>query len=423
MTDAQLDPDQWQVDLLSQFHHRTLLLCTRQGGKSTAAAALAIQAALLEAPALVLLLSPTQRQSGELFRDKVLPMYRDLGEPVKVVQKSQLELTLANGSRIVALPGGEATIRGYSGVALLVIDEASRIPDDLYKTVRPMLAVSGGRLIALSTPFGQRGWFYEAWKSQEAWQRIEKPAQACPRIDPAFLAEEKASMGPAWYRQEYECSFESMEGAEWPAEWFEDCWFDRYPHSAEIILRVLSLDPSKGKDTRVPADGKDGDYSAFIDLAMAKDGTIYCDADLDNKRDSGRIIAQGIDLCRRTQYDAFAVEINTYQELLAAEFLRQARECSPPLILPMYGLVNTVNKQVRIRRLGPMLAGQDGRIKFRAGSKGTKLLVSQLREFPVGAHDDGPDALEQGMRMLIMLMGGAEALDGKGSAPVPMGGR
>jgi hypothetical protein len=51
---AGLPPDPWQADLLRTSRTRTLLLCSRQAGKSTVAAALALQAALLEPPALVL---------------------------------------------------------------------------------------------------------------------------------------------------------------------------------------------------------------------------------------------------------------------------------------------------------------------------------------------------------------------------------
>jgi hypothetical protein len=185
-----------------------LLLCSRQAGKSLTAAALALQAALLEPPALVLLLSPTLRQSGELFRAKLLPLYDALGRPVRAAQETALTLSLANGSRVVSLPGNEAGIRCYSGVALLVMDEASRVPDALYRAVRPMLAVSRGRLAALSTPFGKRGWFYEEWEGDGAWKRVRIRAEQCPRIAPEFLAEERLSLGERWYRQEYETSFE-----------------------------------------------------------------------------------------------------------------------------------------------------------------------------------------------------------------------
>jgi hypothetical protein len=207
-TAAGMRPDRWQAKLLRSTSSRQLLLCSRQAGKSLSAAGLALREALLNPPALVLLLSPTQRQSGELFRDKVKRLYSDLGRPVPTSQESQLTMELANGSRIISLPGDEETIRGYSGVNLLVIDEAARVPDDLYRSVRPMLAVSKGRLVALSTPFGQRGWFYQEWSEGAGWERTQINALACPRISREFLEEERRSLGDRWWMQEYMTSFE-----------------------------------------------------------------------------------------------------------------------------------------------------------------------------------------------------------------------
>ena len=203
---AGIEPDDWQANVLRSPAPRQLLNCCRQSGKSTVTAALAIHTALYEPASLTLLLSPAERQSGELFK-KCTALYRALGRPVPAESETALTLTLENGSRIVALPGKEGTARGYSGVRLLAIDEASRVPDELYYAVRPMLAVSGGRLVALSTPFGTRGWWYEAWRSDEAWARIEVPATDCPRISPAFLEAERQSMGAWWFDQEYGCRF------------------------------------------------------------------------------------------------------------------------------------------------------------------------------------------------------------------------
>jgi hypothetical protein len=191
-----------------------LLLMCRQAGKSTLAGALALRTALLEPGSLVLLLAPTERQSGELFKDKVLRLYNALGRPIQALQETALTLTLANGSRVVSLPGKEGTIRGYSRVRLLVIDEASRVADELYRgALRPMLAVSQGQLIAMSTPWGKRGWFYEEWIGQTRWERVRISADRCPRISKEFLEEERASLGERYFRQEYECSFEDVVGA------------------------------------------------------------------------------------------------------------------------------------------------------------------------------------------------------------------
>jgi Terminase large subunit, T4likevirus-type, N-terminal len=213
MERAGLTPDPWQTRLLRSSAPRTLLLASRQSGKSSASAGLALLTALLRPPALVLLLSPTLRQSGELFRAKVLPLWRALGCPLMRSRPTQLELELANGSRIVSLPESESGIRGFSGVSLLVIDEASRVSDGLYAAVRPMLATSKGRLIALSTPFGQRGWFFEAWGDNSRWDRIKITADQCQRISPEFLAEEKKAIGDRWWVQEYFCEFTESIGA------------------------------------------------------------------------------------------------------------------------------------------------------------------------------------------------------------------
>ncbi len=203
---AGLEPDPWQARFLRGGDPRVLLNCCRQSGKSTMTAVLAVHSAFFEAGALVLLLSPSLRQSQELLR-KVLYVYRAAGQTLRADSESTLRLELNNGSRILSLPGKEQTIRGFSDVSLLAVDEAARVPDDLYFAVRPMLAVSGGRLVALSTPFGARGWWYEAWSSDEPWDRYEVPAIECPRIAPEFLDEERRNLGAWWFEQEYECKF------------------------------------------------------------------------------------------------------------------------------------------------------------------------------------------------------------------------
>ncbi len=212
-----LEPDDWQARLLRSSADRILLNCCRQSGKSTMAAILALHMALYQPGSLVLLLSPALRQSQELFR-KVLAIYRVLAQSFPAETETKLTLELENGSRIVSLPGKESTIRGFSAVRLLIVDEAARVPDELYYSVRPMLAVSGGRLIALSTPFGTRGWWYEAWRSADPWERFEVPANECPRIPPAFLEEERRNLGEWWFAQEYECRFLDAETAAFRSE-------------------------------------------------------------------------------------------------------------------------------------------------------------------------------------------------------------
>ncbi len=204
---AGIIPDPWQREVLRSTSKRTILNVSRQAGKSTMSAVVAVHTVLFQPGALVLLLSPSLRQSSELFK-KALTIYRDLGRPVPAEAESALTLLLENGSRLVSLPGTEGTVRGYSAARLIIEDEASRAPDDLYRSVRPMLAVSDGRLILMSTPWGKRGHFFEEWTNGgPAWERVEVPASQCPRIPAVFLAEERRALGPWFYRQEYECQF------------------------------------------------------------------------------------------------------------------------------------------------------------------------------------------------------------------------
>ena len=205
-----LEPDRWQERLLRSDAPRVLMNCARQTGKSTAAGVLALHKALSHPGALVLILAPVERQAKELF-SKVASFYHTLGHPIPADSYRALGLELANGSRIEALPGTEKTIRGFSGAALLIVDEASRVEDGLYYAIRPMLAVSGGRLMMLTTPYGKRGVFFEEWTGGEGWERYEVRADECERIPETFLEEERRAL-PAWiYHQEYECSFEDTE--------------------------------------------------------------------------------------------------------------------------------------------------------------------------------------------------------------------
>jgi len=199
-------PDPWQTKVLRWFGKRLLLNCSRQSGKSTTTAILALHRAVFHPNSLILLVSPSQRQSSELFR-KITDFFGRLAEKPKTLEENSLCLQLENGSRIVSLASKEATIRGYSSATLIIEDEASRVEDELYRSMRPMLAVSGGGLILMSTPHGMQGHFFEEWTSGDGdWERIEIKATDCPRISTMFLDEERRR-GKRWFRQEYCCEF------------------------------------------------------------------------------------------------------------------------------------------------------------------------------------------------------------------------
>lgn len=219
---AGLTPDPWQVDVLTSQAEKTLLLGSRQCGKSLSCAAMALRVMILEAPALVLVIGPGERQAGE-FVGKVKDFYYRL--PIDQVPEatgnSALQLHLANGSRIIGLPDSEGKIRCYSAPRIIFYEEASRIPDALRMACTPMMATTKlPKEVALSTPFVHQGWFWEAWSKGRCWPEHPKgwykmaiTADKCSRITPEFLEDQRANMTEEEFQQEFQCRFTDPEGA------------------------------------------------------------------------------------------------------------------------------------------------------------------------------------------------------------------
>jgi hypothetical protein len=213
--------DPWQRAVLRCASRYILLNCSRGAGKTRVTSALALHQALFEPGRQILLVSRSQRQSMELLR-YVKQGYRALGRPLSVTRYNETCVEFNNGSRINAVPGREETIRGLQGIHLLILDEAARIPDALYGSVRPMTGTVNGRTICLSTPFGQRGFFWRAWCDTDGpWTRFRIPWSACPRLGAEFIEQERRQFGDTWIAQEYECDFTSCAGLVYPG--FQEC--------------------------------------------------------------------------------------------------------------------------------------------------------------------------------------------------------
>lgn len=338
-------------------------------------------------------------------------IWRDLKKACRGVWSHKDEV-----ERRVELPtGGSVTVKSAHdpdslvavGLDGLVLDEAAKVrPEAWYGSLRPTLSDRGGWALFISTPKGHN-WFFDLFEYAAAagdWARWQRPTGDNPLIEAAELEAARRD-SPRYYGQEYEAQFVSLEGAEWPAEFFSArIWFDDWP--PDLTHKVLALDPSKGK-----AD-KSGDYSAFVLLGLDRDWTLWADADLDNARpvESPRggksLVEDALGHVQQWRPQAFSVETNGFQELVAAALLRVAGERR--VHLPLYGVCSISPKQSRIRALGTYLA--QGRLRVR-NTPGGRQLVQQLRDFPEGEHDDGPDALAQAVRMLDWLLGHQEGPD------------
>ena len=199
-------PDEWQEQLLAGTMRRSILCCGRQTGKSTTTAVIARHVAETIPGSLTLMGAPAFRQSIELFRKLRDFKYAD-DAPARLTNNA-MSLELSNGSRIVALPGKDETIRSFGGVDLLIIDEAAYVGDRIFAAVSPMVATSNGRVILLSTPRSMSGFFFQVWSNGNAgWARYHIPSSACPRIPASFLEDERHRLPEFVYKREYEAQF------------------------------------------------------------------------------------------------------------------------------------------------------------------------------------------------------------------------
>jgi hypothetical protein len=214
-------PDEWAQKVMMSPARYVIENVSRQAGKSTMSSALAVHRAVFFDRSLILLVSPTLRQSGELQR-KCMRFY-DLVDPDHncLVEDAKLSIQLTNGSRIIALPGQEDNLRGYSAPDLIIEDESSRVKDELNIALRPMFATNQGRLVLLSTPNGKLGHFYRIWtEGGPEWLKVKVTADQISRISKEFLDNERLNMTESQFLQEYYGEFMEAEGAVFSSDLF-----------------------------------------------------------------------------------------------------------------------------------------------------------------------------------------------------------
>lgn len=280
----------------------------------------------------------------------------------------------------------------------LWMDEASLQAHEAYQISVARLREGGrhGRLTATFTPKGMGHWTYDVFGTNrpDVFTAFAETRDN-PFVAPEFLDTVYSAYAGLRAEQELGGRFVSVEGAEWPAEFFPpSIWFDDWPR--DLTIKTIGLDPSKGKDA------KHGDYSAIVLLGRTPDGTLWCEADL-QRRVSTQIVEDLLEWQRVFVADGIAIETNQFQELLKDDVERVSSERG--IMAPCWGLDNRVNKEVRIRRLTPYLSKR--KMRFKANSPGTAMLVQQLRDFPEGEFDDGPDSAELALRLAVHLWNGA----------------
>ncbi|KKL72988.1 hypothetical protein LCGC14_2079450, partial [marine sediment metagenome] len=143
-----IEPEPWQEDICRCKDLRILLLICRQVGKSTTAAVIGLSRMLQHADTPVIIVAPKQDQAKETLR-KGKNFLRGIG--VTPVGDATTKIELANGSRMLVMSDKNVSARGFSDSQLIILDEASRIDNDIYEAVEPMLA-RDGQMMMMSTP-------------------------------------------------------------------------------------------------------------------------------------------------------------------------------------------------------------------------------------------------------------------------------
>lgn len=173
-----LKPYPWQKLVLDSKAKFKIILGARQSGKSTIVSVPPAYKSKRKRKALSLVIAPTRAQATEdMLKIKDL-IAADPDHP-SLKKNSAYEIEFYNGSRIIVVTGTDRAARGYSAPDIIILDEASRIPDTVYASaVLPMQTASPDdfELIVISTPYGKTGFFYDCWENSEVFEKYEVSA-------------------------------------------------------------------------------------------------------------------------------------------------------------------------------------------------------------------------------------------------------
>lgn len=367
------------------------------------------------------------RKHSRHVRDEVhrlSPWFGNHGVNRRAMSASDWQMDKTNGGMLAAGIGGGITGRGAD---LMIIDDFLKnaeeaVSDDLrdkqwewFQTTAYTRLEPGGKLIILATRWHEDDLIGRVLKFalEEANLRVREirlPAIAEPtpeqpdplgrlegealwpeRLDIQYLQRKKLVLDTYWWNAIYQQRLGSYGRNEWPTEYFYGIFAQDDEWPEHIRLSATALDPSKGKNA------KKGDYSAIVNVGY-HGGYLWVEADID-RRPVPRMMKDLVEFNMRIRPTVTGIEGVAFQELLASDYMQAQEEAGSYRDEPEL-VDNTVNKELRIGRLGLWLRLH--RIKIKRNPSG-ELLLQQMKGFPNAKHDDGPDALEMAIRLLMSI--------------------
>lgn len=228
-----LDP--WQKEVL-ECKKDMCIISGRQCGKSTIVSILAAETAIKNPNQYILI--------GAYVIDQTELLFWKIKDYMHVKHEKQIKgrptlhfMELKNGSKIICKAIGDtgAGMRGPTAT-MIIIDEAAFVPDRAWIAIEPIISVSKGRTVLLSTPQGKKGFFYEASINPDYFVKIVS-ARNCPRHTKEFLDKKEAELSPVAFATEYLGEFIDDYNRKFTEDWIEKvCVIEK----EEVIIPIKS---------------------------------------------------------------------------------------------------------------------------------------------------------------------------------------
>ena len=316
-------------------------------------------------------------------------------------RKTSNTAILNNGHEVLFRSGEDPNKLRGSTVQRIWADECSLLKESVYSIAIACLRWPDADTLVFSgtfTPSGKDHWTYRVFGDQgnpnvELFHCSTKDNPFLPAqfYDQLLLQYGKGEGGLLRAKQELEGEFVCVEGAEWPNDWFgPDIWFDDF-HQDDYAIRAVMLDSSKG------IGGKSGDYACFTKIAWSH-GALWVEFIMSNRWNASEMASMAVEIQREFRAHYFGVESEFGGHVLVDDIENRAAAASPPVLVPLVSVPTAgIQKDVRIRRITPYLARK--MIRFR-NTEDTRLGLTQFESWPHSTHDDAPDSLEGGIRIL-----------------------
>lgn len=354
-----------------------------------------------------MVIGPTYQNMQDSSLRSFLAIARDLG----VLDANQLrlsappQLTLTTGATILFRSADRPEMLRGPNLSGVWLDEASLMPESAYDIGIGRLREHGqqGWLSATFTPKGPSHWTKRVFDSGRPNTSLTRARTADNPFNPSGFARTlRQQYTPEYARQELDGQFVALEGAAFPPDWFDwdGFWFDDWP--THYTARALYLDPAKGE----AKDRKAGDYQAFVfgQLTVWEGrNTLFLDADLNRNENAIAMLRRGVQHCRAWNPVCWQIEENGTMGMLKP--LVDGELLAANVLIPWRPITHTEEKHARIMHLAGYLHQRQIRIR---NTPGGRMLRSQLGDYPLGDHDDGPDAAAGCARLLAQLTLGAQ---------------